>query len=172
MSHRKSNICAGPPPPPPNHMLDLIRRHLGNSQLWPHCQHAARIVLDHLGLMQLPASNLVLFFQRRPGSYCAKLTRIQFGFGCLKFWRNGSNPSTSWCARIIWPTFGYSFHAELDQMQIRSSMSYRKSNLCAQPSTHPKSCMSRSQTCSWGRLTDSWSWTQVKLSNNNTVVTP
>ena len=148
MSHRKSNICACPPPPPPNHMPDLIRRHLGNSQLWPHCQHAARIVLDHLGLMQLPASNLVLFFQRRPGSYCAKLTRIQFGFGCLKFWRNGSNPSASWCARIIWPTSGHSFHAELDQMQIRSSMSYRKSNLCAQPSTHPKSCMSRSQTCS------------------------
>ena len=87
----------------PINMPDLIWKHLGYSQLWPHCQHAARIVLDHLCLMQLPASNLVLFFQRRPGSYCAKLTRIQFGFGCLRFWPNGSNTSASWCASIIQP---------------------------------------------------------------------
>ena len=28
---------------------------------------------------------------------------IQFGFGCLRFWPNGSNTSASWCASIIQP---------------------------------------------------------------------
>ena len=47
-----------------------------------HCsQCAARIRPDSIFLIQLPTSNLVLlFFQRRPGSYCAKPTWIWSGW--------------------------------------------------------------------------------------------
>ena len=73
---------------------------------------------------------LLLFFQRRPGSYCAKPTQIRSGWpgfgphsehrfpapsslkeGCGKpvlgvwVWPNTSGQETSWCAGIIWPGF-------------------------------------------------------------------
>ena len=40
-------------------------------------QRAARIRPDRICRIRLPASDLVSFFQRRPGSYCSKLTRIR-----------------------------------------------------------------------------------------------
>ena len=45
-------------------------------QLGHYSQHAARIKPDHISRIRLPASISVPFFQRRQGSYCAKLTRI------------------------------------------------------------------------------------------------
>ena len=42
-------------------------------------QHAARIGLDRACQIQLPASDSVPFFQRRPGFYCTKPTQIQSG---------------------------------------------------------------------------------------------
>ena len=43
-------------------------------------QHTARIGPDRICWIQLPTSDLVPFFQRKPGPYCAKLTRIRSGW--------------------------------------------------------------------------------------------
>ena len=45
-----------------------------------YAQRAARIGPDHICRIRLPASNSVPFFQRRPGPYCAKPTRIRSGW--------------------------------------------------------------------------------------------
>ena len=123
---------------------------------------------------------LGLFFERRPGSYCAKLSQIQSGWpgqvlakpiwstskpmcknpqsqfwqnatsqrlvshsqtwwhsstdgpdhtvqnrpgsslvlaDCVRCWPNGSSPEASQCGRIIRPTFGQHFQADLDQIR-------------------------------------------------------
>ena len=39
---------------------------------------------------------------------------------CVRFWPNGSDLEASWCARIIQPTSGQCFPANLDLMQIGS----------------------------------------------------
>ena len=44
-----------------------------------------------------------------------------FGWLC-RFWPNGSGLEASQCSRIIWPTSGHCFPADLDQMPIRSGM--------------------------------------------------
>ena len=41
---------------------------------------------------------------------------------CVRFWPNRSGPEASLCARIIQPTSGQRFPANLDWMRIRSSM--------------------------------------------------
>ena len=58
-------------------MQDLIQKHFGYGH---YAQHAARIRLDYTSLIQLPSANSVLFFQRRPGSHCAKPTQIWSGW--------------------------------------------------------------------------------------------
>ena len=70
-------------------MPDLNRKHFG------YGQRAARIGPDCISLIQLPASNLVLFFQRRHRSYCAKPIQIQSGWpgqGLAKHIWSGSEP--------------------------------------------------------------------------------
>ena len=65
----------------PANMPDLIRKCFGYSQLWPlrpGCSlNRARLYICRI---QLPVSDLVPFFQRRPGPYCAKKTRIRSGW--------------------------------------------------------------------------------------------
>ena len=43
-------------------------------------QRAVRIGPDRICRIRLPASDSVSFFQRKPGSYCAKPTRIRSGW--------------------------------------------------------------------------------------------
>ena len=66
-------------------LLFLPSKHAGfNSEAFlvpTSCgQHAFRIRLDRTCLIQIPSPNLVPFFQRKPGSYWAKLTWIQSGW--------------------------------------------------------------------------------------------
>ena len=66
--------------------------------IWKHFvygQLAARIRPDHICLMQLPALDSVLIFQRMHRSYCAKPTLIQSGWpgqGLAKCLWSGSKP--------------------------------------------------------------------------------
>ena len=65
-------------------MLDLIQKHFCYGH---YSQHASRIGPGLICWIWLPASDLVLFFQRKPGS-------------------NTSCSEASWCARIIRPDSG------------------------------------------------------------------
>ena len=73
----------------PVNMPDSIRKHFGYRQLWPLQPAGSQIqagsyiynkLLIIICQIQLPASNLDLFFHRRPGSYCTKLAQIWSGW--------------------------------------------------------------------------------------------
>ena len=65
---------------------------------------AVRIKPDSIRRIQLHASVSVPFFQRKHGSYCAKLTRIQSRWP-VRVWPDASGLEASRCAGIIWPGF-------------------------------------------------------------------
>ena len=60
-------------------MPDPIRKRFGYGKLWPLRPFSRQNGPDRIFLVPLPASDSVPFFQRRPGSYCAKPTRIRYG---------------------------------------------------------------------------------------------
>ena len=99
-------------------MPDLIRKHFGYGQLWLlkyYDQHAARIGLDCICLIQLPACNSVLFFQRRHGSYCTKPISIQSGWPdqvlgkCISSGSKsvGKNHRAQFLAECNWPATSF-----------------------------------------------------------------
>ena len=61
-------------------------------------------------------SDLVAFFHRQPGPYCAKPARIRLTWFwltvCVRFWPNGSDQKASLCARIIRSASGQRFRAD------------------------------------------------------------
>ena len=73
--------------------------------LWPAVPQVSGVVSrvtvsDSICRIQLPASVSALFFQRRHGSYCAKLTRIRSGWASQVLTKR-----ICWCAEIIRPSF-------------------------------------------------------------------
>ena len=99
-------------------MPGLIRKHFVYGQLWllKYCgQHAARIGLDCICLIQLPACNSVLFFQRRHGSYCAKPIWIWSGWPDQVLGKRissgsklvGKNHTAQFLAECNWPATSF-----------------------------------------------------------------
>ena len=63
-------------------------------------------------------SDSVVFFQRRPESYCSKPARIRLVLAdCVRFWPNGSGPEASQYTRFIGPASGQRFRANPDRIR-------------------------------------------------------
>ena len=67
--------------------------------------------------ISFPLLDSVVFFQRRPESYCSKPSRTRLVLAdCVRFWPNGSGPEASRCARFIRPASGQRFRVSSDRI--------------------------------------------------------
>ena len=83
-------------------MPDPIQKHFGYGR---YGQHAARIRLDHICQIWLPASDSVPFFKKGPDHTVQNQPRSNLD-GLGRFWPSASGPEASRCARIIGPDSG------------------------------------------------------------------